>query len=61
VSADLRRKARKAISRELRRLKFHLYLSFLFLYLETLSLRMRSLRLRSFRKFTGHLSKLILN
>jgi hypothetical protein len=61
MSADLKLKARKAISRELRILKFRLYLSFLFLYFEKFSLQMRGFRLRLFRKIASYLSKLVLD
>ena len=55
MSPDLELKAREAISRELRRIKFRLYLSFLFLYFEKLSLQARHFCLRVLRKIAGNL------
>jgi hypothetical protein len=60
MSSDLKLKARKAISRELRRIKFRLFLSFLFLYFEKLALKIRCSSLRILRNIARNLPEFVL-
>ncbi len=60
MSPDLKLKARKAISRELRNIKLRLYLSLLFLQIEKFSLEVRCGSLRILRNIARNLPKLIL-
>jgi hypothetical protein len=61
MPVELRSKARKAIYREFRSIKFRLYMFPLLLYFEKFSLQMRSLHLRGYSKAAGYLSKFAFN
>jgi hypothetical protein len=58
IAPQFRRKARKAIMREVGRMKFRLYLTRMSLYLDKFLIEMSCLRLRVSSEFRRHLLKL---